>query len=520
MNRTKLTTILLFLLPIVLLTSCGDLKSRMDDIEARMAALEKQCDRMNSDLAALRSIVNVLDQADFIKGVTPVTAGGEVIGYTLEFRNSPSITIYHGTDGKDGKDAPRIGIRKDGDGYYWTLDGEWLLDEQGRRIPVSGRDGTDGRDGADGITPQLKIEDGIWWVSYDNGLSWSELGAVAPMVVADIREDANYVYITLSSGTEIKLPKVGSVISFEDPMTKMLCVKRWDANKDGELSFDEAAAVTSLGETFQGAGITYFNELAYFSGLEAIDDNAFNKSGIQEVTLPAKLKAIGMRAFYATPLRGIAIPESVESVGRAAFYACRVLERANIPSGMTEVPRQMFAGCWKLQSIVLPEGTTKIGDQAFLECFEMADVALPAVLDTIGESAFSKCNTFTEMIMPQSVRCVGQSCFHTCDNLAHVEIPEGVKVLDHMVLHSCHAMESFTVPSSIEQIGWFTFWDCINLRELVMLPSVPPSVRTDNGSYTLFKDCPEDLVIRVPDVATYESDPYWSRYTGMFQALE
>ena len=432
MNRTKLTTILLFLLPILLLTSCGDLKSRMDDIEARMAALEKQCDRMNSDLAALRSIVNVLDQADFIKGVTPVTAGGEVIGYTLEFRNSPSITIYHGTDGKDGKDgkdAPRIGIRKDGDGYYWTLDGEWLLDEQGSRIPVSGRDGTDGRDGADGITPQLKIEDGIWWVSYDNGLSWSELGAVAPMVVADIREDANYVYITLSSGTEIKLPKVGSVISFEDPMTKMLCVKRWDANKDGELSFDEAAAVTSLGETFQGAGITYFNELAYFSGLESIDDNAFNKSGIQEVTLPA-------------------------------------------------------------------------------------------VLDTIGESAFSKCSAFTEMIMPQSVRYVGQSCFHTCENLAHVEIPEGVKVLDHMVFHSCHAMESFTVPRSIEQIGWFTFWDCTSLRELVLLPTVPPAVRTDNGSYTLFKDCPEDLVIRVPDVATYESDPYWSRYTGMFQALE
>ena len=432
MNRTKFTTILFFLLPILLLTSCGDLKSRMDDIEARMAALEKQCDRMNSDLAALRSIVNVLDQADFIKGVTPVTAGGEVIGYTLEFRNSPSITIYHGTDGKDGKDgkdAPRIGIRKDGDGYYWTLDGEWLLDEQGSRIPVSGRDGTDGRDGADGITPQLKIEDGIWWVSYDNGLSWSELGAVAPMVVADIREDANYVYITLSSGTEIKLPKVGSVISFEDPMTKMLCVKRWDANKDGELSFDEAAAVTSLGETFQGAGITYFNELAYFSGLESIDDNAFNKSGIQEVTLPA-------------------------------------------------------------------------------------------VLDTIGESAFSKCSAFTEMIMPQSVRYVGQSCFHTCENLAHVEIPEGVKVLDHMVFHSCHAMESFTVPRSIEQIGWFTFWDCTSLRELVLLPTVPPAVRTDNGSYTLFKDCPEDLVILVPDVATYESDPYWSRYTGMFQALE
>ena len=41
----------------------------------------------------------------------------------------------------------------------------------------------------DGITPQLKIEDDCWWISYDGGLSWGNLGEVAPQLVRDIRED-------------------------------------------------------------------------------------------------------------------------------------------------------------------------------------------------------------------------------------------------------------------------------------------------------------------------------------------
>ncbi len=33
-----------------------------------------------------------------------------------------------------------------------------------------------GKDGVDGVTPQLKIEDNYWFVSYDNGATWTKLG--------------------------------------------------------------------------------------------------------------------------------------------------------------------------------------------------------------------------------------------------------------------------------------------------------------------------------------------------------
>jgi len=41
-----------------------------------------------------------------------------------------------------------------------------------------GADGEDGRDGEDGVTPTFKLENGVLFVSYDNGLNWSALGSL------------------------------------------------------------------------------------------------------------------------------------------------------------------------------------------------------------------------------------------------------------------------------------------------------------------------------------------------------
>jgi hypothetical protein len=40
----------------------------------------------------------------------------------------------------------------------------------------SGSNGQNGSNGKDGVTPQLKIENGFWYVSYDNGATWTQLG--------------------------------------------------------------------------------------------------------------------------------------------------------------------------------------------------------------------------------------------------------------------------------------------------------------------------------------------------------
>ena len=190
------------------------LVGRVDNLEGRVDALEKLCKEMNTNISAMQTIVNALQNNDYVTSVTTITENGEVIGYTITFAKSQSITIYHGKDG----DTPVIGVQQDSDDiYYWTLNGEWLLDANGNKIEVQGADGKNG------ITPQLKIENDYWYISYDNGSTWTILGKATgndgndgvngtngkdgDSFFQSVTQDENNVYLTLADGTTITLAK-------------------------------------------------------------------------------------------------------------------------------------------------------------------------------------------------------------------------------------------------------------------------------------------------------------------------
>jgi hypothetical protein len=89
------------------------------------------------------------------------------------------------------------------------------------------------------------------------------------------------------------------LITFNDENAESISISNWDENGDGELSFEEAAAVTDIGEIFRGAtSMKNFEELKYFTGLTSIPDNAFrSSSSLNAICLPASVKSIGMSAF-------------------------------------------------------------------------------------------------------------------------------------------------------------------------------------------------------------------------------
>lgn len=125
-------------------------------------------------------------------------------------------------------------------------------------------------------------------------------------------------------------------ISFADDNVKALCVAKWDKNGDGELSKEEAAAVTSLGTVFrERTDIGEFPELHYFTGLASIDDYAFYKSTISgELRVPGNVKSIGKYAFNdCNRLTSVILEEGVESVGWHAFSG--PIRRLSIPTSLT-----------------------------------------------------------------------------------------------------------------------------------------------------------------------------------------
>ena len=162
--------ILLIFTVLATLVGCGqyddsELKSDINDLKSRMAALEKQCKNMNENLTSLQAIVNASQKQDGIVSVTDLPDGQ---GYSVKFVSGKVIYLYNGTNGT-GSSTPKISVRQDSDGiYYWTVDGEWLIVD-GKKVRASATDGKDA------VTPQFKIEDGFWFVSYDGGNSWTKL---------------------------------------------------------------------------------------------------------------------------------------------------------------------------------------------------------------------------------------------------------------------------------------------------------------------------------------------------------
>ena len=227
------------LIGVITFSSCkyddDDLWSSLHGLEDRVAKLEELCKQMNTNISSLQTIVTALQSNDYITGVTPITNDGEIIGYTITFAKSNSITIYNGTDGKDGVDGedgtdattPIIGVKQDSDGvYYWTLNGDWLTDEHGNKIKAEGSDGKDGSDGEDGndgadgtngkdgTTPQFKIENDYWYISYNNGKTWEQLGKATgedgidgDSIFKTVTQDDKNVYFELADGTVITIAK-------------------------------------------------------------------------------------------------------------------------------------------------------------------------------------------------------------------------------------------------------------------------------------------------------------------------
>ena len=363
-------------------------------------ALQRLCNETNTNLSALQTIVTALQNNDYITSVDPLTENGKVVGYTIKFAKSNPIVIYNGKDGADGVDGntPVIGVKKDTDGiYYWTLDGEFIVVD-GQKIKAQGTDGNNGADGSDSVTPKLEIQEGYWWISYDNGTNWTQLGKATGEDGKDadsikITQDENNVYFELADGTVITMPQNNDTttqnIQFADPITKYLCssqwlnssnidnLNSWDKNLDGELSYQEAANVKYIGyyHYFHGSAISSFNELRYFIGVTYIGKEAFKDC---------------------SKLYTIVIPDNVKTIEQNAFSGCSDLQFVTWGNNITDIQDRAFYGCTSLRFIILGDYVETIGAYAFYGASSInistLRVTLPASVKSIGDYAFHNRN--------------------------------------------------------------------------------------------------------------------------------
>lgn len=256
-------------------------------------------------------------------------------------------------------------------------------------------------------------------------------------------------------------------IQFKDPAVKAICISNWDKDGDGELSYEEAAEVRTIGSAFsRRIDIRSFKEFEYFTGLTFVPDGGF--SGCRyliDLKLPSNVLQIGNGAFsdcYELALESL--PAGIVKIGEGAFINCHNLMLTELPLNVTRIETNTFSDCGKLRLTELPSGITYIGDTAFWGNGMLALKSLPTEITYIGHGAFQYCKSMTLTELPPLLENIYSGSFYECSNIQIKFLPDNIKSIEKEAFSGCAKLELETLPDNLINIGFSAFSGCENLK--------------------------------------------------------
>ena len=205
-----------------------------------------------------------------------------------------------------------------------------------------------------------------------------------------------------------------SPMYFSDAAVKAICVSKWDTNLDGELSYQEAKAVTAIGTEFKGkTAITSFKELYYFTNLKSIATEAFaGCSSLKSIVIPANVSAIGTSVFS-----GCAALESVEVTPDNTYYdshnGCNAIVRT--------ADNCLVAGC---KTTVIPTDVVALGEGAFMQ-LPLLTVSIPKSVVTYGRKVFYGCDDIETVMVAAKTPAALTTDVFSCTSRATLIVPTG-----------------------------------------------------------------------------------------------
>ena len=141
--------------------SCANLDEVWEELrehEERIERLETECRRLSSNIDAVQTVLEAIQKNDYATAVTKIMEDGVEVGYSITFAQSGTIEVYNRND------------------KY--------------------------------ATPQFRVADGVWFVSFDEGHTWMEFGGFEEdeEYFTEVTYDDDNVYFTLTDGTVLTVP--------------------------------------------------------------------------------------------------------------------------------------------------------------------------------------------------------------------------------------------------------------------------------------------------------------------------
>ena len=501
--------------------------NKNEDMGSRLAALEELCSRLNTNIVSLQQIVEALQGNDYVTGVVPVVENGETVGYTISFSKSGPVTIYHGKKGENGQNGttPVIGVEQDTDGlYYWTLDGEWLTDDEGSKIlaqgmagksayelavekgyrgtldewlaSLNGSNGDDGKSayelavengyqgteeewlaslkgsagdqGDDGVTPKLEVrDDGYWYISYDNGQTWNKLGPAT----GDPGEDGDSMFsdIDVSDPDYLVLTLAETGASIKLPYYKdkfdLLFVSGSDRVKEMSVYCGPGATAEVEYELTNPLNVQVAIECISHSGYEVAVDKSAKKITVSAPDDPAAITdpESEILVFASDDERTVMRKLVVKPVKYIVYKATRQLDWKKSFGD----PRFWGGDCKFLDEQSTYDSATGEGRWAYT-----------GTVIYITDAAFSGEAGLQEIVIPASVVEVGRNlwnetggggAFQNCTALTSVVFEgDNLSKINLNTFNGCSALSSIELPESLEKIEYNAFDDCSALKSIVI----------------------------------------------------
>lgn len=181
-------------------------------------------------------------------------------------------------------------------------------------------------------------------------------------------------------------------------------------------------------------------------------------------------------AFYRSEIEEITIPPSVVSIGESAFEQNYYLRRVDIPHTIEEIGERAFYACSELQGITIPDSVMYIGPSAFEDCISITSVKIGDGIETIYSRTFAGCHNLRDIIWGRYLKDILNKAFGRCESLEFISLPDTVTSLGDEVFAACKNLITVCLPKSIRHIGHLPFKYCNSIKSIYSLNPVPPKM--------------------------------------------
>lgn len=240
------------------------------------------------------------------------------------------------------------------------------------------------------------------------------------------------------------------------------------------------------------------------------------------------LEGIGSQAFLRSGLKSLDIPATVKAVYSEAFGGCASLESVRFETGArigedvewtalsaTHWNPSIFSSCTNLKSVVFSEGQEYVGESMFSGCTALENVTLSSTITNIYGSAFYGCTKLPKISIPSSVKMVGANAFLKCSALADVVFAEGLTCIGSWGFRQCGITRA-VLPTTLKEMWSYAFEGCKGLESVVFRsPVIGADARNSQHLYLAFGNCSSLKSVQFAEGQEFIGDSMFSSCTSL-----